>query len=159
MSYKVNDAAANPALNALATAISGGFMYLYAGTVPAGPDAALDMGAVHTELVVISVDGDGVTGLTFATAASGAVAKPALAVWTGTAAFVGFGAAETELTPTFFRICASGDNGRGAGATPRLQGTIGVTGSGADLERASPLIEVGSTVPVTTFEIQVGSVG
>lgn len=159
MSYKVNDTAANPALNALASAISGGFMYLFAGTVPPGPDDALDMVADHTEIVLVSVDGDGITGLTFATAASGAVAKPALAVWSGLATFDGTEAAELELTPTFFRICTAGDNGRGAGAAARLQGTIGITGSGSDMERANPVIEAGSTVPITTFEILVGSIG
>lgn len=160
MSYKVNDALANAALSGagLAPAIAGGFLHFFAGPVPATPDAALDMVAAHTLLVIVSVGGDGVTGLTFDAATGGALPKAAAETWTGTASFSGSGAAAPELDATFFRFCAAGDNGQGAGSGPRLQGTVGITGSGADMERASVTIATGAAVPVSSFFVRIGSI-
>lgn len=158
MSYKVNDALAEPSLDALGDALAGGFLHFFAGPVPATPDAALNMGASHTLLVTQSVGGDGVTGLTFDPAADGALPKAAAETWTGTATFSGVAAASPELDATFFRFCAAGDNGQGAGSGPRLQGTVGITGSGADMERASVTIATGAAVPVSSFFVRIGSI-
>lgn len=160
MSYKVNDALANAALSGpgLGPTLAGGFLHFFAGPEPATPDAALNMVADHTLLVTLSVDGDGVTGLTFGAAAAGALPKAAAEVWTGTAAFSGAGAASSELDATFFRFCAAGDNGQGAGSGARLQGTVGTTGSGADMERDSVTIAAGGAVPVSAFFIRIGSI-
>ena len=68
---------------------------------------------------------DGTTGLTFAAPSGGAMLKNAGEDWNGLISFDGAEDGETTLTPTFYRFCASGDNGRGAASGPRLQGTIG----------------------------------
>lgn len=160
MSYKVNDALANATLGGagLGPALAGGFLHFFAGPVPATPDAALNMATDHTLLVTESVGGDGVTGLTFDAATGGALPKAAAETWTGTATFSGAGSASAELSATFFRFCAAGDNGQGAGSGPRLQGTVGVTGSGADMERESVVIAAGAAVPVSAFFVRIGSI-
>lgn len=158
MSYKLNDDLANAALNAIGTELADGFLHLFAGPVPADPDAALDMMNDHTLVCTITKDGDGTTGLTFGTAAASALPKNPAETWAGTAAFDGADDGETELTLTFFRYCAAGDNGQGAGSTsPRLQGTIGATGSGADMERASAVVEAAEVISIDAFYIRVGT--
>lgn len=119
--------------------LDGGFLYVYAGTVPADADAALDMTNVHTQLVKVTSDAvpadSGSTGLNFDTTASnGALAKAPAETWAGKINFVGKDAAQAgvgPLTATFFRFCAAGDNGQaaGSGSTPRIQGTIGTAGA------------------------------
>lgn len=122
--------------------LDNGFLYIYAGTVPADADAALDMTVttgVHTQLVKVAADAvpvdAGVTGLQFAAAASaGAIAKLASQTWAGVVHFIGKDQAQAgvgPLTATFFRFCSAADNGQGIGgaSTPRIQGTIGTSGT------------------------------
>lgn len=158
MSYKLNDDLANKALNAIAAELAGSFLHMFAGPIPTSPDAALDMVNNHTLVNTISVNGDGVTGVSFGTPSASALPKSPAESWVGTAAFDGAEGDETELVATFFRLCASGENGQGAGgASPRLQGSIGATGSGADMERANPTIEAGEVVAIDNFFIRVGT--
>ena len=158
--FKITADLAEAMLTGVKTALDGGFIYIFAGAVPAGPDEALDMGATHTQLAMISVDGDGVTGLTLA-APSGATLSKNGDEWSGLVAFDGAEDAEASLTPTFFRFCPSGDNGRGAATTERLQGTAGGPTSAADMKLGSEqLTDNGSnTTSVAIFNYRVGSLG
>lgn len=117
------------------TATDGGKIHVFAGAAPADAETALDMATVHTELVVFTLDGDGTTGLTWASPSGGVLVKDSGDEWSGVINFVGAQAASagvTALTPTFARFCEPGDNGRGAGgSSKRLQFTVsGPTGSG-----------------------------
>lgn len=127
------------ALAALKTALDGGRMYWFSGPVPADETVALDMDAQHTELVVMTINGAGVTGLTFASPVGTAMTKTPSEVWTGTVDFVGANASADDQTASFYRFCAAGDNGRGAASGPRLQGTIG--GAGAGIPMTNPVLE------------------
>lgn len=105
--------------------LDGGKLYLFAGPVPADAADALDMVTLHTQVAVLTLDGEG-SGLTFDAPSDGALPKNALEEWSGLNVFEGADEGETVLTPTFFRFCASGDNGRGSGTgSPRLQGSAG----------------------------------
>lgn len=159
MSYLANDELATPMLAAAGTALASGFLHFFAGPVPTAPNAALDMVNDHTLLVTISLNGGGVTGLTFGTAAAGVLPKAPAETWAGTATFSGAEDAEASLTATFCRFCTAGDNGQGAGTTARLQGTVGATGSGSDVERSSAVIVAGTEVPVTSYNVRIGSLG
>lgn len=135
-----------------------GFLYIYAGPIPATADAALDMVNDHTELVKISVSG-GATGLTFATPSAGVVSKNGGEVWTGTCAFSGADGATSTLTPTFYRFCAAGDDGRGtadASTGYRVQGSVGGPSSGADLQLGTDTLTDGNTQPIGAFSITIG---
>lgn len=159
--FKVTPALAAAALAlGIKAELDGGFVYIYAGPVPAEPGDALNMVDDHTELAKLSVDGDGVTGLTFATPTDATLSKNG-DEWSGLVAFDGAEDAETSLTPTFFRFCPSGDNGRGAVTTPRLQGTAsGPTGSGDMKVGSDQLTDNGSnTTGAAIFNVRIGSLG
>ena len=148
------------ALAGMKAELDGGFCYIYAGPVPTEPGDALNMVDDHTELAKLSVDGDGVTGLTFAVP-TGAVLSKNGDEWSGLIAFDGAEDAETSLAPTFFRFCPSGDNGRGAVTTERLQGTAGGPTSDAVMKLGSDLLtDNGSnTTGAAIFNVRIGSVG
>lgn len=131
---KMTNALAAAANNALRTALNGGRLYYFSGPVPAEAGDALDMVDDHTELVEFTLDGAGVTGLTFATSTGTVLSKTGAETWSGLVDFDGKDAASPTLTPTFFRFCPAGDNGRGASAGARLQGTIGGPASTAELK-------------------------
>lgn len=159
MSYKVSDELAEAILAAVSTELDDGFLYIFNGTVPATPATVLDMVSTHTLLVQISIDGAGVTGLTFAAPDGDSMAKTEAEAWEGTAAFSGAQDSETTLAANFFRYCKAADNGQGAGTTSRLQGTIGATGSGSDMERLNPDIVEGNPVEIVNFIVRVSSIG
>lgn len=115
----------NTQTNATKAELDGGFMYFFAGPEPETADEALDMVGLHTEVLKLSLGGDGVTGLVFDAANEGVIAKPVAAVWDGLIAFSGAQSGQTTLTPTFYRFCAAGDNGRAVAAGSRLQGSVG----------------------------------
>lgn len=130
-----SDALANLMLSTLKDQLDGGFLYIFAGSVPADADDALDMLNEHTQLVMLTVGNDGITGLTFDAPVGGVLAKAAGEDWVGTVTFDGADGTMPTLTPTFYRFCANGDNGRSAGsATPRLQGTVGGPASSARIK-------------------------
>ncbi len=158
--FKITDDLAAAMLTAFKTEMDLGFIYIFSGSVPATPDLALDMVTDHTQLAKLSVDDDGVTGLTFA-AASGAVISKDADVWEGTILFDGFEDAETTLTPTFFRFCAVGDTGRTLASTPRLQGTVGGPTSTADMRLASDDVTANgtNTVSAAMFNFRVSGLG
>lgn len=144
--------------------LDAGFLYIFAGAVPADADAALDMASTHTLLAKIAADAvpadAGVTGLTFgATAANGAIAKASAQTWAAKVHFVGKDAAQAgvgPLTATFFRFCAAADNGQGAGttSTPRLQGSVAVLGGDINLTSVALEDNGANTVGLASFEIR-----
>lgn len=134
-----------------------GKLYIFSGVVPSSADEALDMVGTHTQLVVITVSGGG-TGVTLGTPSGGIVPKNPSETWSGTNTFDGVDGGETELTPTFYRFCQGSDDGRGAanGSTGyRVQGTVGLTGTGADLTLGAATLTAGNTQQINDFYIQV----
>lgn len=130
---KYSNALAAAMLAAVKAELDGGYLYIFAGTVPDDASDALDMVTDHTQVVRISVDGDAV-GITFDAPTANVLSKAAAEVWSGLIAFDGTTAGPGTLTPTFWRLCAAGDDGRGAaGSNARLQGTIGGPASSADI--------------------------
>lgn len=128
----ITDSLAAEALAAIKAELDGGFLYIYSGPPPASAAAELDMGGLHTQLVQLSVGGDGSTGLTFEAPSGPVMSKTAAEAWEGLITFEGAEDSESTLPPTFFRFCAPGDDGRSAGGT-RVQGTVGGPTSGANL--------------------------
>ncbi len=138
---------------ALKDALNGGKLYLFAGTVPANADAALDMVATHTQAAIIT-NNDAGTGLSFDTPTNETLNKAAAQTWKGSPNFDGKDDGLTTLTPTFYRLCESGDDGRGVGTGNRVQGTVGGPSSGADLELGSATVSSsGSPVEVGLYRI------
>jgi hypothetical protein len=128
-------------------ALDGGRLYLFAGTVPATAEAALDIGTTHTLVAEVTESDDGVTDLTFdATAADGVLQKAGDEDWEATAA--------ATATMTFFRFCENGDNGEGAASTTlkRIQGTIGPNGS-YDLQRPNPTVSASDPITINMFAV------
>lgn len=131
------------------------FLYIFKGAVPATAEEALDVVTAHTEIVRVSNNSTG-TGLTFANPAAGVLSKTGAEVWSGVAALDGFDEVTDPATPTFYRLCAAGDNGRGVadGTTGyRIQGSVGGPGSGADLVLGAATITNGATQPIAAYEI------
>ena len=110
-------------------ALDGGRLFAFSGAEPETADAALDMVAEHTELVEMTEDGDGATGLTFGTSVNGALPKTTAEIWKGLIDFDGLVAGPGTQTPTFLRFCEAGDNGRGLATTQkRVQMSCGPIG-------------------------------
>ncbi len=159
MSYKVTNDLAELMVAPMKTALDGGRLYVFAGALPALPSDALNMATTHTQLAEYTIDGLGATGLTFAAAVDSLLAKNPSEDWEATVTFDGFVAAPGPATPTFFRFCPSGDDGRGAANTPRLQGTCGGPSSSADLRLGSTtLTDNGTnTTSVLSFNVRLSS--
>lgn len=146
-------------LAALKSALDGGNMYYFAGTVPASASDALDMGSTHTQVVKMTNNGDGSTGLTFAAPSGTAMSRNISETWSGTVALNG-AASGSSAHVTFFRFCPAGDDGRGAATGIRLQGTIGASGSGATIElnAASTELTAGNTESLGSFSVSVSQI-
>jgi hypothetical protein len=132
------------ALESANAAPVGMYLFLFAGPVPATPDAALNMAADHTQVVKVAADAtaiaNGIVPLQLAaTATAGYITKATAQTWKGLIDFDGVSSAAPSLAPTFFRLCAGGDNGRGAGGASsfRVQGTCGVVGADLLLPNAT----------------------
>lgn len=130
--------------------LTNGKIYIFSGPVPATADAALDMGASHTQVAVIS-DAGGSGGLTFETATNGVLSKLNSQTWQGTIAFDGAQSASANLPATFWRFCATGDTGRTAGgaSTYRVQGTAGGPADGAEMDVGTAALIPNGTNKVT----------
>ena len=115
-------------LGQVKSALDGGFLYVFAGPVPATADEALDMVSSHTELAKLSVAGN---GLTFSVPVGNVLPKDPNEEWEGLIVFDGADAGAPTLSPTFYRFCAAGDDGRGTSTGVRLQGTAGGPASNA----------------------------
>ncbi len=147
----ISDNTAALALAAIKAALDGGFLYLYAGPVPADADDALDMDTAHTQLAKFTRDNDGTTGLTFAPPLGAGMVKNVDETWEATIAFDGANSASTTLTPTFWRFAPGGDDCRDAATGPRLQGTAG--GPLTDLPCADQTDNGANTMSLDTFVV------
>jgi hypothetical protein len=100
----------------LKTLLDGGFIHIYAGTPPAGPEEAKSS---NTLLCTLTLGHDGTTGLTFdTTATNGIMKKPSAADWSGINVATG--------TATFWRWnMGADDNSAVAGSNYRMQGLCG----------------------------------
>lgn len=140
MSQKVTTPVANALLNLLKNVLDGGFCHIYSGPVPA--DADDDITGSNTLLATLSVDGDGTTGLTFATPSSAILSKNPAEDWLGEIAASG--------TPTFFRFV--GEDGA-------IQGTVGGPTSSADMRLGTDTLTAGgsNTVGVSIFNVRLSA--
>ena len=157
----MNNPAYQVMLDALADALDPGFVFVFAGTMPATASEALNMGTTHTEVAKLSVGGDGVTGLTFEDAVGPVLSKETTQDWEGLINLDGFDAGPT-VTPTFFRFCASGDNGRTLNtSTARLQGTVGGPASTADMKLAADTATDNgvNTLIAAGFNVRLSNIG
>lgn len=138
MTYKFSPGLAADAQNARRTALNGGRLYVFAGPEPDNANDALDLTVgtgLHTQCVEYTLNGAGTTGLTFATTTNDVLNKTPAEAWRGLVDFVGAQQASSTLTPTFFRFCAAGDNGRAAGTSTskRWQGSVSGPNGNGDL--------------------------
>lgn len=100
------------------SALDGGVIRIYAGTMPATADA--DSSSL-TVLCTISLDATG-TGLTWgSTVTAGILSKNTAEIWRG---LIG-----TTGTATFFRNMAISDTGALSTTAKRVQGTVGLVGA------------------------------
>lgn len=167
MTLKVSLALANAILqgSSVKEQLDSGFLYIFAGPEPATADTALDMVGAHTQLAKIAADAvpadAGVVGLTFAaTAVNRAIAKNGAQTWAAKVHFDGKDAAQAgvgPLTAVFYRFGGVGDNTRGAGTTgtPRLQGTVAVSGGDINLTSVSLDDNGANTVGLSSYEVRV----
>lgn len=151
MSGKNTNDLADTIATAVSLELTGGFLYLFSGPVPATADEALDMVNDHTEIAQFTESDDGLTGLTFDPPVDGVLNKAAAEDWRATTSFDGADAAELALAWSFYRFCPSGDDGRGAATGPRVQGTVGGPTSGADLVFGTNTIGNGVEQPISAF--------
>lgn len=140
-------------LSALKTALDGGRMYWFHGPVPESADDALDMVNDHTQLVEMTESGDGVTGLTFEAPSGTSMLKKSTETWSGLIAFDGADDGESSLEATFYRFCASGDDGRGAATGPRIQGRIGPADSDIPMDNTTLTDNGSNTQGVSYFGV------
>jgi len=134
----------------LKSRLDGGFLYMYSGTQPASAEDA----AAGTLLAAFSIDGLGVTGLTFTTGDNaGEMKKTVAEAWEavgladGTARWWRFQRLDTNEATT--RAAAAAAAG---GTTERVDGSVGV--SGADLTAASVQIAVLAPQTISTFVLR-----
>jgi hypothetical protein len=122
-------------------AMDGGFLRIYSGTVPADADAAIS-GPVL--LVQLSLNGLGVSGLTFeAPAVNGIISKTTAEVWQGTNVSAG--------TATFFRFVKGSDLHGVSTTEVRLQGSVAVVGG--ELNLSSVTLSNGAQQTVNHFNV------
>lgn len=111
---------------------------VFSSTQPSSADDA----ANGTLLYTISKDGLGVTGLTWADASNGVIAKTPAEVWRGTAVVGGVAG--------WFRCYEAGDNPVTASSVAaRFDGAIAT--SGGEITMANTLVEVNAVQSVTSF--------
>ena len=100
------------------TLMDGGFITIYQGAVPANADASIG-GAIP--LCIISVNADGVTGLSWSASASNGSIQKAVEVWSGTNIASG--------VANFWRFWKTGDTTALSLTDRRLQGIAATSGS------------------------------
>lgn len=111
---------------------------VYTGAQPASADDA----ATGTLLYTLTVDGDGVTGLTWGEAVAGVVSKAAGEAWQGTAVATG--------TAGWFRVYEDGDDpSQSTTDKARWDGAIAVSGAEANMTNTS--VETGAIQSCSSF--------
>lgn len=166
MTVKVSLALANALLGSgsVKTQLDAGFIYIFAGAEPADADTVLDMVSTHTLLAKITADAvpvdAGSTGLTFAASATNrAIAKNTGQTWAARVHFTGKDAALAGVSPliaTFYRFCKTADNGQviGTTTTPRIQGTVGVSGGDINLTSVDLFDNNANTIGLSAYEVR-----
>lgn len=157
--FKNNPALSQAMLAALKSELDGGAIHVFSGAEPLTADAPLDMSGTHTHLFTLLLDGT--DGLELSAPNGASVSKPVGAVWTGLVSFDGAEDSAASLPPSFFRFCTAGDDGRGAGANARVQGSAGGPASAADMKLGSDTLvdDSVSTASVVAFNYYIGSMG
>lgn len=125
-----------------------GCLYIYSGSQPSDADQAM----TGTQLVQITDSagafshGAEANGLEFGDATSGYIEKCADQTWSGTIASTG--------TAGYFLLVANPTDNLAASTTlPRIMGSVGTSGSGADLELATTSLVAARTQTIDTFKI------
>lgn len=119
-------------------ALASGFIAILTGSQPASADAA----ATGTLLGTVTVNGDGVTGLTFDAAVAGVISKAAAEAWKFTGLAAGIAG--------WYRFYEAGDTITSISTSAaRIDGAIG--SSGADLNLSNLSIGVGQVNTCDTF--------
>lgn len=121
----------------LAGAFYKSFIDLYSGAPPANADAA----PTGTKLATVSLNGDGVTGLTFGTPTGGTVDKTSTEHWQATGLSAG--------TIGWFRLRTASDDLQAGTTYPRIDGLVAKTG--ADLNMSNTTTTIGSPHSIDRF--------
>jgi hypothetical protein len=134
----LSDTAAKTGCDAVAALANGGTVKIYAGTQPVDANTAVGAQTLLATLTFGSTAfaasvASGTTPTRKATATANSIADDTSADATGTA--------------TWFR-CLKSD-----GTTVIMDGSCGVTGSGADMELATTSLVIGEDVPITNFTL------
>jgi hypothetical protein len=126
----------------LKSSLNGGWLDIYTGGQPTGADYA----ETGTKLVSISTTSGTATtdGVTFGTAASGAIPKSA-STWSGLVSAAGVAG--------WFRLYDVNHTTGSNGTAIRLDGNVGVSGS--DLVLATTTQELAATLTIGTFTLTV----
>ena len=127
------------AVGSLKSELDGGFIKIYSGTAPFDADAAI----VTPLLCTISVNGDGVTGLSLSSTPSGGAIAKAAEAWQGTNVAGG--------TASFWRFVKTGDTGAASTTEVRLQGNAATSGS--ELVMTSIVLSSGATQTIDFFTV------
>lgn len=117
--------------------MDGSKLKIYAGAVPASSDDALGAAVL---LNTIS-NASGATGLTFAAAVAGVIAKTPAEVWSGNNVAGG--------VATFYRLETAADTQAASTTESRVQGTVGV--AGADLNISNTTLVNGAPQVIDYF--------
>lgn len=120
--------------------MDGGFINIYAGTVPADADASLGSAVL---LCHVTKNSDGTTGLTIAATADGGAVTKANEVWGGTNAASG--------TASFWRFVKTGDTGALSITDLRLQGNAATSGS--ELVMTSVVLASAAPLAIDYFSV------
>lgn len=137
MTIKISDACANAILDSgYDTLFDGGRLEIRSGAVPA------DANAVNTGSKLAAVDP--LPANAFAAASGRTKAKAG--TWQDAAA-------DAAGTATYYRLVQQSDNGAADSTQIRQQGTVGLTGSGADMELDNTNIQPGQPVTITAFSV------
>jgi hypothetical protein len=142
MTIKSSTGTRNGVAEAAKTLFDGGFILIFDGAAPLSANDE----DYNNILCKISNNNSGTTGLTFeAPAANGAISKTPTEVWSGDVLVDG--------TATHYRFVQETDDGiQPSDTLPRIQGTVGVGGSG-DLNMSTTAFTVGEVRTIDYFSL------
>jgi hypothetical protein len=126
----------------LKTMLDGGFMDIYSGGQPTGPDYAetgVKLVRISTASGTASTD-----GLLFGTQGAGLLPKSA-GVWSGVVTAAGVAG--------YFRFYGTAGTSGSSASEKRIDGNVGVSGS--DMVLANTSLALGATLTIDTFTLEV----
>lgn len=139
MGLRFSEGASDSVLAKIKADFDGGFIDVYTGAPPASASQA----PTGTKLGTFTLDGDGVTGLTFDAPSGRTLSKPTAAVWRATGIAAG--------TAGWFRLRQPSDTGVESTTEKRIDGLVARTG--ADLNMTNTVFAVGSPHTIDTCRI------